>query len=79
MKKYRTSSIYLDKCMRTIEQNCLMNSTGSFHGTDLSVFCSKPKNVYALHLLAASVYRLSLMCYSFVTGTTMPSTKERSF
>ena len=54
MKKYRTSSIYLDKCMRTIEQNCLMNPTGSFHGADLSAFCSKPKNVYALHLLAAS-------------------------
>lgn len=54
MKKYRTSSIYLDKCMRTIEQNCLMNPTGSFHGADLLDFCSKPKNVYALHLLAAS-------------------------
>ena len=54
MKKYFITSIYLDRCIKTIEQHCFMNPNSSFHGEALSAFCSKPKNLYALHLLAAS-------------------------
>lgn len=54
MKKYFVTSIYLDRCIKTIEQNCFTNPNGAFMGEELSKFCSTPKKLYALHLLEAS-------------------------
>lgn len=54
MKKYLVTSIYLDRCIKTIEKNCFTNPNGAFTGKALSEFCSNPKKLYALHLLEAS-------------------------
>lgn len=54
MKKHLVTSIYLDRCIKTIEQNCFTNPSGAFVGESLSEFCSNCKKLYALHLLEAS-------------------------
>ena len=54
MKKYKISSRYLDKCIRTIEDNCYNTPLQAFTGNPLAEFYSKPKNVQALRLLEAA-------------------------
>lgn len=51
MKKYNISLHYLDKYMSIIQDNCINHS--SFHGKELSTFCSEPKNLQAIHILEA--------------------------
>lgn len=54
MKKYHVSSGYIDRTIKTIETNCFLNADCAFSGAELLRFCTKPKNLYALHLLEAS-------------------------
>lgn len=54
MKKYKLSSSYIDRTMNKIEYHCLSDMNETFCGPELSKFCSKPKNVYAIRLLEAS-------------------------
>lgn len=54
MKKYRLTEAYLDKCVSIIEQSCFDNFNNAFTGDSLAKFCSDPKHLYALHVLAAS-------------------------
>lgn len=50
MKKL--SSRFIDKCMKTIENNC-NNPQNVFIGKELSSFCSNPRNLKALSILEA--------------------------